>query len=153
MRNAPFLPSRLFLWSTGILLLLTGTAKILSAMGTGVILTAREPVFGLTYRAIFWCTAILESGVGASCILARSPLSNCLLVLWLSAGFWSYRVALYFTGFERSCTCFGNLTEAIGLPADVTDGIMIGILCYLTIGSIGMILYLRRRHKKETTIE
>lgn len=139
---------KIFFISTGILLLLTAAAKIVSAGGIARILDLFDPIFGLPFRAIFWTAGILELVVSSVCLFGKSLSVKALAVACIATNFLLYRIGLTLMGYHSPCPCLGNLTDALRIPPQIADTVMKIILAYLFIGSYGTLFWLWRQRRK-----
>jgi hypothetical protein len=56
---------RLFMLSAGVIFLVTGVAKVVSASGNARILDSSDPVFSISFRHLFLLVGLLELAVGS----------------------------------------------------------------------------------------
>lgn len=141
-----------FVASAGVVLLVTGGAKIVSALGQAGILDWYDPVLGISFRLVFWLVGGTEIGVGAVCPLSRRAELGAGLVLWLAIGFVVYRLGLWVVGYQEPCSCLGSLSPALGISAEAADRAMRIVLGYLLAGSLAAVGWMwrsRRRSKVE----
>lgn len=127
--------ARLFLYSAGALLLLTGVAKLISGSGHSRILLEHDPVTGLRFRDLFLAAGTMEIIIAVVCLLSKRVWFSVGLLAWLSTNFVVYRIGLSQTGYFKPCSCLGNLTDALHIPSHTVDITMKIILCYLLVGS------------------
>lgn len=140
--------SRLFIYSTGALLLLTAAAKIISSFGHGTILQTRDPLTGLQFQDLFRIVGGIEVVVALVCFFSKRTWLPAGLVAWLATSFLVYRIGLVAVGWRRPCSCMGNLTDALHIPPQTADTAMKIILAYLLLGSYATLLWLWRQRKK-----
>lgn len=126
---------RFFIYSSGILLLVTAMAKIVSSLGDASILQTPEPVSGYTFRRIFQVVGAVEFVLGIICLMSRHIWLQISLVAWLASSFVIYRLGLIWIGYHRPCNCLGNLTDALQISPVAADHIVKLILLYLLVGS------------------
>ena len=119
-----------------MVLLLTGLAKLWSAMGEARVLGVRDPLFGLTFRQLMAGVGLVEVLVAGVCLVGRRERQGLVLVGWLAGNFALYRLGLWWLGWKRPCGCLGHLTDALGVSPTVADRVMIGVLAYLVIGAV-----------------
>lgn len=72
--------ARWFCHSAGLILLLTGLAKVLSTLGISRMLDVVDPVFGLKFRHLFMGVGLLELGAAFLILLTDSRLRREFLV-------------------------------------------------------------------------
>src|SRR4051812_40624213 len=107
------LATRWFLYSVGVILALTAAAKFVSAMGNARILQSPDPIFGIPFRSVFWIVGGIEIVVALVCLFGRRLNLGSGAVAWLATSFVFYRIGLLWVGYQRPCTCLGNLTDAL----------------------------------------
>jgi hypothetical protein len=138
--------SRLFVFSAGGVLLITGLAKVLSALGRAQVLEQDDPIFGISFRYLMFSVGVIELFISAICILTTKQNLSLGLVALLSTNFLGYRMGLLWIGYHGPCSCLGNLTDAIHLPPKMADSIMKLILAYLLVGSYAMLFCLWKQN-------
>lgn len=129
-----------FIYSAGSVLLVTGLAKIFSALGKQEILNMMDPVFGFSFRKLVLFAALLELAISVSCFLLLNRSISVRLIAWLGTTLLLYRIGLLASGWERPCPCLGNITDAIHLSARNADLFSRAFLIYLLVGSYGFLL-------------
>lgn len=134
-----------FIFSVGILLLLTATAKLISSYGASKILNGVDPVFHVSFRFLFRAVAVVELGIGGVCLFSKNLNLRVGLIAAIATTFMLYRLGLYWMGFRGGCSCLGNLTDALHISPTLADRVMKIILGYLLIGSYGMLFWLWRQ--------
>jgi len=132
----PVFGCRAFIASGGIILLVTGLAKLISAFGAARVLLTVDPIFGIQFRHLFLLVGGLEIVVSLVCFFSRSSQFRLASTLWIATGFMLYRVGLEWVGYHKPCHCMGTLTDALGIPPMIADQVMKWILAYLLIGGI-----------------
>ncbi len=142
--------ARCFLASAFVILISTGVAKICSAFGGAAVLQTYDPIFGVSYRSVFWLVGTIEVGVAFACLLGRRVDLQARLVLWLTTGFVIYRLGLLLVGYRKPCSCLGSLTEALHLSPQSADTAMKIILAYLLVGSCAALFWGCTREGPET---
>lgn len=133
-------PIRVFIFSAGILLLITASAKIISSCGKSGILLTPDPIFSIRFRYVFQIVGCIELAVAAVCIFGKRVSLQAWLVAWLATSFLLYRLGLLWAGFHR-CSCLGNLTDSLHIPPALADTTMIVILAYLFMGSYAILFW------------
>ena len=135
--------------SSGLILAITGIAKIWSALGNAKVLAVADPLFGLQFGYLMLAVGALELAVASVCLVSKSQILAISLVAWLSTSFLAYRVGLWSMDWHRPCKCLGNLTDALHIPPQIADTAMKIILAYLLIGSYASLVWLWQQRKKE----
>ncbi len=128
--------TRLFTYSAGAVLIVTGGAKLLSTLGGSNALAQFDPIIGLSFRRLMLLVGTTELLVAYVCLVGHNPRPKLGLVAWLSAGFAAYRVGLWWLGWHQPCRCLGSLTDLLHVSPRLADNVMKGVLAYLFIGSL-----------------
>lgn len=139
---------RYFLYSAGALLLATAVAKLASGTGQSRILLEHDPVTGFQFRVLLVMGGCLEAIVALACFFSRQFWFPVVLVAWLVTNLTAYRFWLWQTGWNKTCRCLGNLTDALHIPPQTTDMAMKIILAYLLIGCCASLFWLWWQHRK-----
>jgi len=126
---------RWFVRSAGVVLLVTGLAKLWSAMGEARVLGVRDPLFGLTFRQLMLGVGLVELVVAGVCLVGRRERLSLVLVGWLSGNFALYRLGLWWLGWKGPCGCLGHVTDALGVSPTAADLVMKIVLGYLLVGA------------------
>ena len=141
-------PHRLFLVSVGVLLLITSSAKLVSAVGTMQVLDVNEPIFHVSFRHIFWVAGLIELFIALVCFLDVNILYQTWIVACLATNFVFYRIGLVLIGWHKPCSCMGNLIDFLHIPPQTADTAMKIILAYMLFGSYGTLFWLWRQNRK-----
>lgn len=141
-------PYRLYYFSVGILMLITSSAKLVSAVGTMHILDINEPIFHISFRHVFWVAGLFELFIALFCFLDVQMWYQAGMVACLATNFVFYRLGLIWIGWRKPCSCMGNLTDVLHIPPQAADTAMKIILAYLLIGSYTTLFWLWRQRKK-----
>jgi hypothetical protein len=129
----------LFVISAGILLLLTGAAKIASAFGRAPILAKPDPIFGIQFNYLLLSVGLMEVAVAFVCFAHTNQNLALVLVAAISINFLGYRVALWLTHWPGYCPCLGTLTQTIHLSPKRADSLTQVMLTYLLLGSVSLL--------------
>lgn len=130
---------RVFIRSTGVLLLLTAAAKIYSATGTARILTATDPLIHLKYHTIMISVGLLEFAIALYLFFGRNAGLKPWLVLWLSSNFMMYRFANDLLHIKL-CPCLGTIGDLLHIPKQIMDFSLLAMVLYLFFGSTYFLL-------------
>jgi len=138
----------LFVKSAGFVLLITASAKLISAAGSAHILQTDDPLLGVSFRNLFWMIGVTEVAVALICFFGNQLGLQAGLIAWLGTDFVIYRIGLLWIDFKKSCPCLGNLTDALHITPQTADTAMKIILAYLLLGSYATLFWLWRQRKK-----
>jgi hypothetical protein len=132
-----------FVMSAGIVLAITGAAKMWSSFGGVRVLAARDPIFGTQFRTLMLMVGVLEVLIALLCFFGKRQVAlSC--VAWFACVLAAYRLGLWQMNWQFPCHCLGNLTQSLHIPAELADKIMKVVLYYLLLGSWGSLLWLWR---------
>ncbi|MGA4644948.1 hypothetical protein [Limisphaera sp. 4302-co] len=127
---------RWFVRSAGVVLLVTGLAKLWSAVGEARVLEVRDPLFGLTFGQLMLGVGLVELVVAGVCLVGQREKLSLVLVGWLAGNFALNRLGLWWLGWVRPCGCLGHLTDALGVSPTAADLVMKCVLVYLPVGAV-----------------
>lgn len=139
---------RRFLFVSSVILFLTGVAKIVSATGNAGILKAQDPLFGLTYKCLFYASGFIELCIAVGFYLNVNQSLLAAAVGWYSLCAATYRIAFYFLGPDRWCPCLGNFTDRLHVSPNAANLVLISALCYMLVGSA--VVGIRQYHANHT---
>lgn len=134
--------------SFGVVLAITGVAKLLSLFGTERMQFLNDPIFGIQFRYLMLIVGISEILIACVCLLTNKLALGNLLVAFLATNFAIYRSALWFMGWRRPCSCMGNLADALHIQPQTADMIMKIVLAYLLLGSYATLFTFRHHGSK-----
>ncbi len=129
-----------FAWGAGVILIITGAAKIWSGLGDSKFLAVNDPIIGVKFGQLIWAVGVVEIAIALTCFFTKRQTLALGLVAWLSTTFVVYRLGLWWMDWHRPCSCLGNLTDALHIPPQTADNVMKAILAYLLIGSYGLLI-------------
>jgi hypothetical protein len=139
---------RIYVYFAGVLLLITSLAKLVSSSGSARVLENTEPIFGMTFRHVFWLVGTIELLVALVCFFWKRVGLQAGLVAWLATSFLIYHLGLILISYHTPCSCMGNLTEALHISAKTADLAMKIILAFLFIGSYATLFWHWRQHRQ-----
>lgn len=143
----------IFIYSSGIVLLLTAVAKLVSISGENHrIFSNLDPIFHISFRHLLFLAAGFEFAMSAVCFCDFNLRLKAGLMAILATNFVLYRVGLYWQGYYGICPCWGNFTEVLHIQARTADTVTKLILAYLLIGSYATLFWLWRQGKKANKI-
>ena len=137
-----------FVASAGIILIITALAKLWSSAGAAKILAFSDPILRISYTHLMMMVGVAELAVGIICLVAKNRRLSLILVAWLGTNILAYRLGLLGMGWHGSCSCLGNLTDALHIQPQTADTAMKIILAYLLIGSYATLFWLWRQRKR-----
>jgi hypothetical protein len=140
--------SRRFIISAGVVLSITGIAKIWSGLGQARILVVPDPLIGIELGHLLSLVGMVEVVIALACFFNKRQQLSIMSVAWLATSFVVYRLGLLWMGWHRPCSCLGNLTDAIHISPQVADNVMKGVLAYLLIGSYTTLFWLWRQRRQ-----
>ncbi len=123
--------SSFVLISTGVILGLTGLAKLWSALGPARALLALDPLLGISYKHLLAGAAVAEIIVATIRFFGRSLEAAVRLVAYLCTNFMLYRIGLWWIGWKQPCGCMGSLTDALHIRLQTADRIALVLLLYM----------------------
>ena len=151
MRNVQRKPINFFIYSAGVVLLVTAVAKLISGFGSAHVLQNLDPIMSLPFSRLMIAVGALELAIAGVCFFNKSQMMAAMLVAWFSTALLVYRMGLLWMGWQRPCHCLGNLTDALHISPQTADTAMKIILAYLLIGSYATLFWLWRQRKKSTS--
>lgn len=132
---------RLFVWLVALVLLLTGLAKVGTALAGGSAYGQADVVFSfLSLRQLLLLAGLLELGCVAWLLRPGQPTGKALLILWLSSLFWVYRLGLKLAEVQGPCPCLGAVPLWTPAWAVAVDGVLLGMLVFMTVGALGSLM-------------
>jgi hypothetical protein len=131
---------RQFLETVFWLLIVTGSAKLVSAFEGARLLARYDPVLPLSLRETLLLAAAVEFGCAVVVRVPRLTRISCLLVACLGGQFVLYHLAAHMTGMPGPCPCLGSVAAWTGLSDKSARIIVVAIAIYFVLG--GMYFYL-----------
>lgn len=131
--------------SFGIVLAITGLAKVAASWGSSPALDVLDPLLTIKFKHLLVVVGAIEAIIGFSCLRSRARSSSALLVAWLATNLLVYRLGLWFIDWRRPCGCLGNLTDLLHISPQLADNTMKGMLAYLLVGSYASLFWLWKR--------
>ena len=113
-----------FVASAGGILLVTGLAKVISAIGHARVLDAPDPLFGIPLRLVLLLVGQAELFIAFFCLFTKLRNFSLLAVAWVSSNFLVYRLGLWFIDWHQPCGCLGNLTDLLHISPRLADNTM-----------------------------
>jgi hypothetical protein len=145
---------RWFNLTAGVILFITGAAKVWSALGTVRILNYPDPVFDVSFGHLMFVAGIIELIIASLCLSNKYSRCATVLVAFISTNFLVYRIGLWLADWRRPCRCLGDLTDALHISPEAASFALKVALTYLLIGSYFTLLASwivnRRKIKLET---
>lgn len=113
-----------------------------SGFGTAKLLVVADPILGIQFRHLMLVVGMVEIVVALLCFFSKGQKLVMGLVAWLATNFVVYRIGLWWVGYNKPCSCLGNLTDALHIPPETADTAMKTILAYLLLGSYASLFWL-----------
>ena len=144
-----------FVLSSGAVLLATGLAKTISALGKSASLQVTDPILGISFRKLLLLAGVLELVISAICFLPAKRRLAVKLVAWISTTFLGYRFGLWLVNWHRPCHCLGDFTDALHISSVTADNAMKVVLACLLIGSYAALVqsFLTSKNRKQSQDE
>lgn len=136
-----------FAISAGLILGLTGLAKVWSAFGDVRLLTLVDPIVGISFRHLMQAVGGAELAIAAVSLFTKANRLATVLVAWMATNFLVYRIGLWWMGWKKPCGCLGNLTDVLHISPHTADIIIKVLLAYLLIGSYGLLIWEWRQRR------
>lgn len=127
--------------SAGLLLAITGTAKLLASKGDSEFLAIVDPIVGIKFGQLMLAVGAAEIAIALVCFFSKRQTLALGLVAWMSTNFVVYRLGLWWMGWKKPCSYLGNLTDALHILPQTADSIMKAVLACLLIGSYGLLIW------------
>lgn len=102
--------------SAVFLLLVTGTAKLVSAVGQQGVLDTIDPIFGIRLRWLLMLLGVVELVVAFTLVKHGKPWFACLLSSMLGAQFILYHKIFQIEVYNRGCPCLGTMAQWLPVP-------------------------------------
>lgn len=144
--------TRFFLYSSGLILLITSVAKFISVFGHSHILNQTDPVFMIKWRQLLLVVGVIEALIAVFCFFGKNIIRQVGFVAWIATSFLLYRLMLVWIGYLQPCRCMGSIGDNLHISPDISDLIMRFVLAYLLVGSYVIILFWIFRQKRTNTI-
>lgn len=137
-----------FIRSAAMILLITGIAKVWTALGSVKLLTVADPIVGISFKHLMLAVGAVEIAIALACFFSKRQMLALGLVAWISTSFVVYRLGLWWMGWKSPCGCLGNLTDALHISPQTADNLMKVVLAYLLIGSYGLLIWQWREGRR-----
>jgi hypothetical protein len=141
-----------FVCTAGVLLMITGAAKLISASGQAHLLEYQDPLLYLSFRHMLLVAGIIELVIAVVCFLSRQSGLQSAIIAWFATSLLIYRAGLFWIGWRRPCVCLGNLTDILNISSQTADTAMKVILAYLLVGSYASLFWFWRQHRKAVAL-
>ncbi|HXI72036.1 MAG TPA: hypothetical protein VNN22_16900 [Verrucomicrobiae bacterium] len=133
---------RIFIYSSGALLLAAASAGFLTNWASAGFTTPNDPIFKISIRHLFWIVSGVELAVALVCLFGRQIPLQLMLILWLSMNLAIYRASLTFLGMRGGFGGYlANLSDVFGISPNTTDTMLTMMILYLLIGGSISLLF------------
>lgn len=136
-----------FIFSGGLILVVTGSAKVWTSFSHTKFLAVLDPVTSISFGHLMMTVGLFELVVAGICIFSHARRLSLALIAWLATSFLIYRPGFGWMGWHRPCGCMGNLTDALHIPPQTADTAMKIVLGYLLVGSYATLFWLWRQKR------
>jgi len=133
--------------TAGLILAITGLAKVWSSFGDVKLLTVADPIVGIPFKYLMLAVGVAELVIAAVCLCTKANRLATVLVAWLATNFLVYRIGLWWMGWKKPCSCLGNLADTLGISPQTADHLIKVLLAYLLIGSYGLLIWEWRKRR------
>ena len=141
---------KIFIKSAGVLLAITGAAKIVSACSSAKIFMAADPVLFIPFRYVFFAAGVIELVVAFLCLGGKSVKLPVFSLVWLTTSFVIYRIGWHWVCHQHYCPCLGTLTDALHISPGGADLALKIVLAYLLAGSYAAFIFLWWQNRGKT---
>jgi len=139
---------RWFNLTAGVILFITGAAKVWSTFGTGRILNYPDPLFNVSFGHLMLIVGIVELIISGLCLAGKCNRLATILVACLATNFLIYRVGLWLADWNHPCRCLGTLTDALHISPHTADMTMKILLAYLLLVSYLRLFWFWRQKQR-----
>jgi hypothetical protein len=133
----------LFFFSVILILGFALDTKLITILVDGRLLQKGNPLLGISEGAVLKIACLIEVSAMALLFFARSVATRGWTTLWLCGSFAGFRLGLMAYP-HASCSCFGRLSDWIGVDDLILDRIQLGCLAYMFAGAITAVVMDRR---------
>ncbi len=147
-RHILFVIGRRHYYIIGVALLLTGITKLLSIFGNTVVLSLKDPLFGIRYDQLFVSLGTLEIICGAYLIAGGTRVVKGTIAQGLAVEFILYRTVASYYDVTALCPCMGHAASWLGLEPGVVDALLGGMAGYMLLATLVTETWLWRRRKR-----
>lgn len=150
MVTGPKIPSRVVRWfaiSSGVILAVTGVAKLVSTFGAAGILAHDDPILGMSFRHLMLIAGAAECVIASVCFVPRFSTVAVVLTGYLGSLLLLYRMGLVWMDWSRPCPCLGNLTDALHISPAAADTAVKCMLAYLLVGSYSLMFWMWQQRR------
>ncbi len=130
----------------------TAAAKLYSSFGSPRILENMDPILKIPVRELMIGTGFVEIMILLALLLAKTPLTKYLSVLWLSSNFILYHWVHWYWKVPSPCACLGHVGDSLGLKPDVVNRALLFVVAYLFVGAVVCCVITWLRGQKEGNV-
>ena len=133
---------RLFMLSTGGILLIAALIRFLIADGKAQVLSLPEPLLGIPLRNALLIIGGFELAVAIICLFGTQVKLQAACLVWLTTNFTVYWICLFWMHFHQQATCIGSITDPLHLSRGTSGIITRCTPVYLLAGSYVVMVWL-----------
>jgi len=130
----------------------TGLVKLLSFFVHTRVLQLSDPIMQIPFRELFLVAGLIELAIAAYCLISNKINNSLVIIAWLSTIFLTYRLALFWVGWQLPCPCLGYVIQMLHISPVLADMIMKIVMGYMIVGSY-IHLFLERLAAKTDSVQ
>lgn len=130
-------------------LLVAGTAKLVTTLGHAQILRFNDPVFSQPIRQVLAMAALIELVCVIFIFWQRHPVPRLLAIAWLGSGFLLYRFFLHVLKAPKPCSCLGNLGDWLHIAPSNIALLLLVLNCYMFLGALILLVAIARADREQ----
>jgi hypothetical protein len=144
---------RVFVASSGLILITAALIRFMIAAGHSQILTMPTLLLGFPLRYALVGIGVVELVAGLYCLFGKSAGTRLGLLMWLMSNWALLKIGFHFVGVNLRETCFGILTDPLRLSRTWVEQVGAFLPFYLFAGAYVLMLLAwlcqRRQRKSE----
>ena len=133
--------TRLFIYSSGMILLVAAMERFAIAAGASPILVLPDPMLGIPLRHAALIVGGTELVVALICLFGKNTRLQIGWLAWLATNFFVFRIGLFWMHFHPQATWIGGLTDPLHILRGTTGLVMTAVPFYLLLGSYAAMVW------------
>jgi hypothetical protein len=138
----------LTIYSSALILALTGALKLASSFSTAGLLQVEDPVLGIANGNVYFLIGLLEVLITFCLLLVRQFGFRLLLIAFLAVNFLTYKMAAWWMSIPAPCSCLGNPLAWTALTPSLISKISNAALVWLLFSSFSSLVVIYRFPKR-----